>query len=61
METASGIWKEVDDFIKGSYLPIHMMLEVSRKCNINCVHCYNMKDKAHLSFEEIDDIFKTIT
>ncbi len=60
MKEATGIWKEVDDFVKSNYIPLHMMLEVSRRCNINCVHCYNIKDKAHLSYKQIDDIFKQL-
>ncbi len=60
MKQETGIWKEVDDFIKSKYIPLHMMLEVSRKCNINCVHCYNIKDKAHLSYDQIDDIFQQL-
>jgi len=60
MEPTGGIWRDVDNFIKDQYIPLHMMLEVSRKCNINCVHCYNIKDKAHLSFAQIDDIFRQL-
>ena len=60
MKPETGIWKEVDDFVKVNNVPLHMMLEVSRKCNINCVHCYNLKDKAHLSYGQIDDIFEQL-
>ena len=57
LEQMTGVWKEVDEFVKDRYIPIHMMVEVSRKCNINCNHCYNIKDKAHLTIENIDHIF----
>jgi len=60
MKPMTGVWKEVDDFVRQQYIPIHMMVEVSRKCNINCVHCYNIKDKAHLSLEQLDDIFSQL-
>jgi MoaA/NifB/PqqE/SkfB family radical SAM enzyme len=52
-----GVFKELDDFVREEYIPVHMMLEVSRRCNIACVHCYNVKDRAHLSLKQIDMIF----
>ncbi len=56
MKPSTGIWKEVDDFVKKQNIPIHMMLEVSRRCNINCIHCYNIKDRSHLSLEQLNSI-----
>ena len=57
LEEMTGVWKEVDTFVQNQYIPIHMMVEVSRKCNINCVHCYNIKDREHLSLEDLDRVF----
>lgn len=60
MGKMTGVWKEVDDFVRAQYIPIHMMLEVTRRCNLTCSHCYNLKDKAQLSLAQIDDILNQL-
>ncbi|MFH2137111.1 MAG: radical SAM protein [Candidatus Omnitrophota bacterium] len=50
------IWDEVGKAIKEKYIPITMVLEATRQCNLQCCHCYNIKDNVQLSFDQIKDI-----
>lgn len=51
---------------KGSfdlYVPSLVTLEVTKRCNFECLHCYNQVDISHkeLTLDEINDIFELLS
>ncbi len=50
------IWTNVERDIKALCLPFDMIWELTRRCNLACCHCYNVKDGAEPSLEEIAGI-----
>ena len=50
------IWEETRESIKKNLIPLSIVWELTRRCNLNCIHCYNLKDEANLSFSEIRKI-----
>ena len=55
---------ELSDFQKyrncRNYITPFINLQITERCNFNCLHCFNAADNAvpkeHMSFEQIDDI-----
>jgi radical SAM protein with 4Fe4S-binding SPASM domain len=54
--TKVDIWQEVQDTIKKDFIPTDIILELTRRCNLRCIHCYNTKDQAELSLSQIKEI-----
>ncbi|MCP4650970.1 MAG: radical SAM protein [PVC group bacterium] len=54
------IWKHVRNTIENKYIPISMILELTRRCNLNCCHCYNIKSNSELSFPQIKEISRQL-
>jgi len=50
---STDLWQQADQAIRRRHIPIQMMVEVTRRCNLHCLHCYNLKDQSVLSFEEV--------
>ena len=50
------IWDKVKQDLKQKTIPIDIVLELTRKCNVSCCHCYNLKDDAELSFNQVKEI-----
>ena len=50
------LWQQTEVLVKQNNIPIEMVLELSRRCNLACCHCYNIKDEAQLSLEQARDI-----
>ncbi|MFH1678951.1 MAG: radical SAM protein, partial [Candidatus Omnitrophota bacterium] len=56
----SDIWAKVDAIIKGKHIPIEIVLELTRHCNLRCCHCYNVKDNRELGFSQIKEITRQL-
>jgi AdoMet-dependent heme synthase len=54
------IWDTVKETLKNKAIPISVVLELTRKCNISCCHCYNFKDNAELNFSQVKDIARQL-
>ncbi|MBU1044152.1 MAG: radical SAM protein [Candidatus Omnitrophica bacterium] len=54
------IWSKVKADLKQKAIPIDVVLELTRKCNLSCCHCYNFKDNAELSFVQVKDIARQL-
>jgi len=54
------IWQETKEDLEKNYTPFSIVLELTRVCNLNCIHCYNIKDKAELSFAQIKKIASSL-
>jgi radical SAM protein with 4Fe4S-binding SPASM domain len=54
------IWQELKGIIKKRHIPIEFVLELTRRCNLRCCHCYNIKDNAELSFDQIKEITRQL-
>ncbi|MFH1062912.1 MAG: radical SAM protein [Candidatus Omnitrophota bacterium] len=54
------IWDKVKEDLKKKAIPISVVLELTRRCNISCCHCYNFKDNAELSFAQVKDIARQL-
>jgi len=54
------IWEKTDAALKSKHIPINVILELTRRCNLRCLHCYNIKDDAHLSFDQVQIIFQQL-
>jgi len=50
------IWQETDLVLKNNNIPISIVFELTRRCNLSCLHCYNTKDDAELTLNQIKDI-----
>jgi len=50
------IWDKVKQDLKQKAIPLNVLIELTRKCNVNCCHCYNFKDNAELSFDQVKKI-----
>ncbi len=50
------IWDRIKQDLKEKAIPLNVVIELTRVCNINCCHCYNRKDNAELSFSQIKEI-----
>jgi len=50
------IWQEVDSTLKQRNIPISIVFELTRRCNLSCIHCYNKKDNAQLTLKQIENI-----
>jgi len=47
------IWKETEEAIKAACRPFDVTWELTRRCNLSCCHCYNVKDDTEPSLEDI--------
>ncbi len=52
----SDIWRETDRSLQARHVPIAVMMEVTRRCNLSCIHCYSVRDERELSLVQIEDI-----
>jgi radical SAM protein with 4Fe4S-binding SPASM domain len=50
------LWDKVRKNLEEKTIPIDVVLELTRTCNLDCCHCYNIKDSSRLSFEQIKEI-----
>jgi radical SAM protein with 4Fe4S-binding SPASM domain len=50
------IWQETDRIIKERNIPMDIVLELTRRCNLRCCHCYNIKDNVELKFSQVKEI-----
>src|SRR3972149_2945650 len=50
-----GILGEISQLVTKKYIPYSVILELTRKCNLNCQHCYAAPERGRreLSFEDI--------
>jgi AdoMet-dependent heme synthase len=54
------IWDKVKADLKEKSIPISVIIELTRNCNVSCCHCYNLKDNAELSFAQIKNIARQL-
>ncbi|MFH1459660.1 MAG: radical SAM protein [Candidatus Omnitrophota bacterium] len=54
------IWTKVKHTLKQKHIPIEVILELTKRCNLKCCHCYNIKDSCQLSFKQVKIIFKQL-
>ncbi|MBU1087092.1 MAG: radical SAM protein [Candidatus Omnitrophica bacterium] len=54
------IWDKVKQDLKRKSIPLNVVIELTRQCNISCCHCYNFKDNAELSFTQVKDIARQL-
>lgn len=54
------IWDKVKADLKEKSIPISVIIELTRNCNVSCCHCYNLKDNAEISFTQIKDIARQL-
>ena len=50
------IWLKTKQALDSKNISFEDILEVTKRCNLNCCHCYNVKDNAELSFSQIKEI-----
>lgn len=50
------IWQETDGLVKERNIPLDIVLELTRRCNLHCCHCYNIKDSLELNFNQVKEI-----
>lgn len=54
------IWDKVKEDLRKKAIPIDVILELTRQCNVSCCHCYNFKDNAQLSFDQVKVIARQL-
>lgn len=54
------VWQETNRTIKERSIPIDMIIELTQRCNLNCCHCYNVKNRSQLDFAQIKEILKQL-
>ncbi|MCK5216126.1 MAG: radical SAM protein [Candidatus Omnitrophica bacterium] len=54
------IWQETQSFLNTDNIPIHVIVEITRRCNLHCRHCYNIKDNTFLSLDQLQKITKQL-
>jgi len=56
----SNIWTKVKNTIRENNIPIEMVIELTRRCNLNCCHCYNVKNRGELSLKQVKDMVRQL-
>jgi len=50
------VWEATETIVKKKCIPISVVWELTRRCNLNCIHCYNVKDNVSLSLDKIKKV-----
>jgi len=50
------IWEKTDSSLRRKNIPISIVFELTRRCNLSCIHCYNTKDDVQLTMRQIENI-----
>lgn len=50
------VWQETKKILKAKNIPLEVILEVTRRCNLKCCHCYNVKDNRELTTVQVKDV-----
>ncbi|MBN3040334.1 MAG: radical SAM protein [Candidatus Omnitrophica bacterium] len=54
------IFSRTNKIIKEKNVPINVVVELTRRCNLDCLHCYNFKDDSELDFYQMKHIFNEL-
>jgi radical SAM protein with 4Fe4S-binding SPASM domain len=46
---------------KNPYFPLHVTIELTSRCNLNCSHCYRLRDNIDFPYDDIIDIINKIS
>ncbi len=55
-KSTNDVWTQVKNTLREKFIPFEMVLELTRRCNLRCCHCYNLKDNAELSLSQVKEI-----
>jgi MoaA/NifB/PqqE/SkfB family radical SAM enzyme len=47
------IWQRTDQALKKANVPISIIWSLTHRCNLNCCHCYNVKDASELAWPQV--------
>ena len=52
----ASVWDKVKSAVKHKAIPLDVVVELTRRCNLRCCHCYNIKDESMLSFDQVKTV-----
>lgn len=54
------VWNEIKNGLKKKNVPFEIIFEITRRCNLNCCHCYNLKDNRQLELNAVKGVLEQL-